>query len=288
MVVGRLDPEGVLHGAGRVVGTEVEGVEVEPLGLDDRALGDLPAHGDEEVGDQLGLQRDRVPAAASATAVGREGDVDGLLDQHPLLVLSLEHGLACSQGLVDGAAGLTDALPGVLAGLGRQRADLPVGQGQRRAVAGVVEPDLLERVEVGGSGDRGEGRVPHRHDLLGLERGHFDRVVVGVGAGHGSLSSGDESPQSLEVDEHRIDGALPGPGDVSCPTDQVRGAEIACSCPRDTCYSSKAVHTPAHSSPPSAPPAASGRSIRTIASSARERPRFHARGSSRISGFREL
>ena len=60
-----------------------------------------------------------------------QGDVDGLLDQHPLLVLGLEDGLPGGERLVDRAAGLADALAGVLAGLRRQRADLAVGEGER-------------------------------------------------------------------------------------------------------------------------------------------------------------
>src|SRR5665647_349681 len=45
---------------GRVVGAEVERVEVEPFGLDLGTLGDLPAHGHEDVADALGdeLERD--------------------------------------------------------------------------------------------------------------------------------------------------------------------------------------------------------------------------------------
>ena len=140
----RVGPERVLHGARRVVGAEVEGVEVQPLGLDDRALGDLPAHRDEDVRDPLGAGGERVPGAAG-DAVGRERDVDGLLDQHPLLVLDLEHRLPLGERLVDRAARLADALAGLLARLRRQRADLAVGQGQRRAVPGVLDPHLLER-----------------------------------------------------------------------------------------------------------------------------------------------
>ena len=93
VVVGRLGPEGVLHGARRVVGAEVEGVEVEPLGLDDRALGDLPAHRHEDVGDAARTSVVSGCRAPRGGAVRGQRDVDGLLDQHPLLVLGLEHGL---------------------------------------------------------------------------------------------------------------------------------------------------------------------------------------------------
>ena len=59
----RLDEQGVLLLARRVVAAEVERVEVEPLVLDLGALGDLPAHRDEDVGDPLGDGRQRVPGA---------------------------------------------------------------------------------------------------------------------------------------------------------------------------------------------------------------------------------
>ena len=126
-------------------------------------------------------------------AVGRQRDVDGLLDQHPLLVLGLEHLLPRGERLVDRAAGLADPLPGLLAGLRRQRADLAVGQRERRPVAGVLEPDLLELGEVAGRGDRRERGVAHRLDLLGLERRDLDGVVIGVRSGHGGLSRTDGS-----------------------------------------------------------------------------------------------
>ena len=183
MVVGRLGPEGVLNGPRRMVGTQVEGVEVEPFSLDDRTFGDLPAHRDEDVGDQLGAGGDGVPSAGGG-AVGRQRDVDGLLDQHPLLGLGLEDRLAGGQGLADRAAGLADPLAGLLAALRRQRADLAVGQGERRAVAGVLDPDLLQGVEVGRLGDRREGGVAGGVDLLGLHGGDLHGVVVGIGSGH--------------------------------------------------------------------------------------------------------
>ena len=95
-------------------------------------------------------------------AVDRQRDVDGLLDQHPLLVLGLEHHGAGGERLVDRATRLADPLAGLLARLRRQRTDLAVGQRQRRPVARVLEPDLLELGEVAGGLDRGEGGVAHR------------------------------------------------------------------------------------------------------------------------------
>ena len=63
-------------------------------------------------------------------------------------MLGLQLGGTPAERLVDGPAGLADPLAGVLARLRRQGADLAVGQRQRRAVAGVGEPDLLQLVEV--------------------------------------------------------------------------------------------------------------------------------------------
>ena len=58
----------VIDPAGRVVGTEVERVEVEPLGLHHGPLGNLPAHRHEHVGDPLRQHGERVPGTARAAA----------------------------------------------------------------------------------------------------------------------------------------------------------------------------------------------------------------------------
>ena len=97
-------------------------------------------------------------------------------------MLGLQHLLPGGQRLVDRAAGLAHAHAGLLARLRRQRPDLAVGERERRAVAGVLEADLPEGVEVSGAGDRGQGRLAHGVDLVGLQRGHLDGVVLGVGA----------------------------------------------------------------------------------------------------------
>jgi hypothetical protein len=170
-----------------MVGAQVQRIEVEPLGLHLGPLGDLPAHRDEDVPDELLDRGQRMPRAAGLPVPG-EGDVDGLLDEDPRLVLHLEGRLAGGQRLVHRAPGLADAHPGVLAGLRWQRPDLPVRQRQGGPVGGVLDPDPLELVEVAGRLDRGQRRLPHRVHLVGLQRGDLDRVVIGVRAGHGCLS----------------------------------------------------------------------------------------------------
>ena len=59
---------------------------------------------------------------------------------------------------------------------GGQRTDLPVGQRDRRPVAGVREPCGLQLVEVRGGGDRVERGADGGVELFWLEGGHLDRV----------------------------------------------------------------------------------------------------------------
>ncbi len=146
---------------------------------------------------------------AGGHPVGREGDVDGLVEEHPRVVLGLEHRLPLGDGLVHRTAGLAHALARLLARLRGQGADLAVGERQRGAVAGVVDPRLLERVEVGGGGDGGQGRFARGVDLLGLQGADLHGVVVGVGSGH---------PQSLGTC-----GVLPRTGSVSSYREAVPG-----------------------------------------------------------------
>ncbi len=77
----RRDIEGVLLAARRVIGREVQGVEVELLGLDLGSLGQFPPHRDEGVGDVLGQDRDRVACAGRLAGRGQR-HVDALGDQH--------------------------------------------------------------------------------------------------------------------------------------------------------------------------------------------------------------
>ena len=68
-----VDVEGVLHLAGRVIDVEVERIEVEPLVLDLRTLGDVPAHGNEEVSD---LFHERLQGVARTGGAAARGDRD--------------------------------------------------------------------------------------------------------------------------------------------------------------------------------------------------------------------
>ncbi len=99
--------ESVLHRPGRVVGQEVQGIEVVVLGFDFRSLRDLPAHRDEHVGDLLGDDGDGVPRAERAAGRG-EGHVDRFGDEDRGVALCLqffaarvEGGLHCGAVCVD-------------------------------------------------------------------------------------------------------------------------------------------------------------------------------------------
>ena len=76
------------------------------------------------------------------------------------------------------------------------------------ATAGVVDPDLLERIEVGGTRDRGQRGVARGLDLLGLQRGHLHGVEVGVGSGHGVESRNQPPPPANRLAV--VDGAWGG------------------------------------------------------------------------------
>ncbi len=182
---GRVDEEGVLHLPRRVVGQEVQGVEVEPLGLDLGTVGDLPAHPDEDVADPLDQRGERVPRPGRVP-VDRQRDVDRLLDEHPGVALGLQHLVPGRERLPHRAPGLPHARAGLGPRRRRQRADLAVGQGQGAAVAVVRQPRGLELLERRRRGERRERLGDGGLDRLRGERGDLDGVVGGVRGGHGA------------------------------------------------------------------------------------------------------
>ena len=155
--VGR-DVEGVLLAARRVVGREVQRVEVELLGLDLGPLGQLPAHRDEGVGDVLGQDGDRMPGADRLPG-RRQGDVDALGDEHRGVALGPQRGQPLVVAALRLGARDVDPLARVRAvGLG-QRTQRLAGQRDRRAVAEMLGLGAGQRVQVGGQVEGMPGRA---------------------------------------------------------------------------------------------------------------------------------
>jgi hypothetical protein len=154
----------------------VERVEVVPLGLELRTLGDLPAHCDEDVADSL-LDRGQWMPRPPALPVGRQGDVDGLVDQDPCVAGCLQLGLASRQCVGDLLARAADALAGIRPGRRGQGTDFTVRQGKRRPVARMRDLDILERIQAPGGRDRSERVIAHPGDFVRMEHGDFNGVV---------------------------------------------------------------------------------------------------------------
>src|SRR6266700_1996271 len=141
--VARLQRHAVLHGAGRVVGREVQRLEVVPVGLDLGPLGDAVAEADEDVDDLVGGAADRVDRPAGWDAAG-QGDVDALgLQQRG------------GEGGLQVGAGLVAALAALAARVGVEAAMAPLGVAERRAPGEVGLLCLVQGVEVAGGGDGG-------------------------------------------------------------------------------------------------------------------------------------
>ena len=148
-------------------------------------LGDLVAHRDEDVG-RPGRRRPRAGAGrpAGSRSVGSVTSTASSTSTRASRC-SVRTASRASCASVTARVAALSRLPGVGARLRRQRAQLAAGEHQRRAAAGDEPgPDVGEGVEVGGLGDRGQRRVLGGVDLFGLQVGHLNRVVGGVGCGH--------------------------------------------------------------------------------------------------------
>src|SRR5579863_7509614 len=99
-----------------MVGRRVERVEVEPLRLHFGALGNAPAHRNEDVDDTVSQRRDWVPGTTRC-AVPRQGDVDCFFDQYPCVALGEQYRLAFGERGGNGRSGLTHSPSGIGLGL---------------------------------------------------------------------------------------------------------------------------------------------------------------------------
>ena len=177
------------HGPGGMIGDEVQRVEVHPLGFELGTFGDLPAHRDEHVFHDVHQRGDRVNRS-DRLGLNGQSDINALFDKGASQLGGLDLLLACLECFIDPAASLADPTANLSAGLGRQRADLPVGESDRRAIAGVCKSGLLEL-----GSPRSPPQMPPEHPppsprCFGVQRRDLNGVVVGVRPGHGSLGDG--------------------------------------------------------------------------------------------------
>src|ERR1700744_3023044 len=151
----RRDVEGVLFTAGRVVGGEIQRVQVELLGFAFGPLGKFPSHRDERVGDVLGQDRDRMARAGRLPRRG-QSHVDTLGDQQRGVALGGEPRQSFVVAALDIAARRVHPLAGISPlglGHGAQRLSR---QRHRRAVAEVLGLGTSQRVKI----RRGRERLP--------------------------------------------------------------------------------------------------------------------------------
>src|SRR5699024_9241271 len=123
------------------------------LRLDLRAVGDLPAHADEDVRDLLVEDGDRV-LGADLAAGGGLGDVDALGAECFLVALLLQLGLHLAEELLDATTCHVDDAAGVLALILRQGAERPASSGSRSVVAEMRAACLSEDLEDRGGASR--------------------------------------------------------------------------------------------------------------------------------------
>ena len=172
-----------------MVGREVQRVEVVPLGLDLRSLGDLIAHADEDVGEPLGHRRDRVPGSGGLAVPGQR-DVHGLLDQHAAVAFGLQLVPAGSARACRMAARAAPTrLPASARAAGGSAPISALASVMRRPVAGVRQPGGLELIEVA---RRRRWRPAPRLACAALRRAtarHLHGVVGLIRCGHRPLLS---------------------------------------------------------------------------------------------------
>ena len=168
---GRIHKERVLLLARGVILIQVQGIEVEPLVLEFRSVGDLPPHPDEEIPDRLLHERDGVAGAGTSAARNRR-DVEALGLETRRVLRCLEVLLARLERLGDTATRLPHELADFRLAVLRYVAHLRVQRGERAAVALVRGARLLQRDRIGGIGGRSEGVRDGGVHSLGSDLGY--------------------------------------------------------------------------------------------------------------------
>ena len=145
----RIEIESIVHGTRRVVARNVERFEVVVVVFDFRAFGDFVADAAEALLDALQRAGDRMQAAAQL-ATARQGDVDALRGQPGGQRGPFQLGLTRVQRILDLFLGHVDQRADLRPLFGRQVAQGLHHLGQFAFLAEVVNPDLLQGIDVFG------------------------------------------------------------------------------------------------------------------------------------------
>ena len=157
--------EGVVLLPGRVLGRDVEGVEVVPVALDLGALGDGEAEVGEDGGDLVHHLADRVDGALGDRA-RRQGDVGPFAGDAGLERGVGEAGAGLGQGLGEVVLERVERGAGGLARLGRHGAEAAHEERDLALLAEGGEAHLLERRLVGGGVDGGQVLLAQAGDVV--------------------------------------------------------------------------------------------------------------------------
>jgi len=150
--------EGVVHGARRMVRREVQGLEVVPVVLDFRAIGDLVTQALEDRHDPSQGARYRM-CGATLTLASRQGDVDALARQSRRQGGGLQIKLSRSQGFGQAVTQLVDVLA-LAASQFRRQGTQALEQGRDGAgLAQQAHTHGVEGIERGGCCDVGQRRI---------------------------------------------------------------------------------------------------------------------------------
>src|SRR6266536_638843 len=175
-VLGQVEEGGVHHGARRVVGRDVQGIEVVPLGLHLRTLHHLVPHAGEDVDHFVLHDRQRVQRARAEPSA-RKGNVYEVPLQDGPVALGLQLGSASGKGPPKGFPDLVGSLADPLAVVVRQGSQGALNSGERRSSPQHRDLGFIQRLDVGSSGDQ---RAPSLELLIECPEGLF-----GVRPGHG-------------------------------------------------------------------------------------------------------
>ena len=148
--------EGIVHRPRRMVGRNVQRLEVMEIVLDLRPLGDREADPGEECLDARQGAAERM-AAAGPLPPPWQRHVNRLARQPGIQRRRFQRRLACGDGGFQRLLSLVDGLAGVAPLFGRQAPQFLEALGERAFLAQIMHARLIQGGEIAGPGDGGLG-----------------------------------------------------------------------------------------------------------------------------------